>query len=91
MKDILMKTFLLDIDLEIKLEVTIWAKGFEKSIYYYAKYVNTNINDYKNRGAVEYTEEISGKTVYYKNLNNFENDLRKTLTSSSTQSLKSQI
>lgn len=86
-----MKTFLLDIDSENTLEVTILAKPMKESIYYYAKYVNTNISDYKKRGSVIYKEETTRKPIYYKNINEFENDLKKALKSDGVERLKSKI
>ncbi len=84
---ILRDQFYQDLDKEEKLLITIWETSIKNETCYYGKYVNVNLQIYKDYAeknmpeqyGMHFTERTNGPVVYYKDLNELKHDIREAL------------
>jgi len=94
---ILRDQFYHDLNKEEKLLVTIWETSIKNEIFYFGKYVNVNLQIYKDYAeknmneqyGMYFTERTNGPDVYYKDQNELKNDIINALIND--QRLKSQL
>ena len=76
--------FILPVDENITLKVSVWQETVHDSSAFYAKYININLDDYIKLSplsqefyyGITYREENNGPIIYYRNLNQFLADLK---------------